>query len=69
MTSDEAAGLAEAVVELLDDPDRRRAMDVVGRARIEDELGWPAQAERATSPLYERVCTRTDVARPREVTA
>jgi glycosyltransferase involved in cell wall biosynthesis len=68
VTSDTAVDLAEAVVELLDDPEQRRAMGQVGRARIEGELGWPAQAESYVA-AYQRVCARTDVARPREVTA
>jgi glycosyltransferase involved in cell wall biosynthesis len=68
VTTDKAADLAEAVIELLDDPERRQLMGRVGRARIEDELGWPAQAEPYVA-VYQRVCTRTDATRPMEVTA
>ena len=48
-TGDSAAdidGFATALVELLDDPVRRAAMGRVGRARIEDGLGWPASGAR-----------------------
>lgn len=68
VASGDAADLAEAVAELLDDPDRRQVMGREGRARIEDELGWPAQAEHYVA-LYERLCDRSAVARPEEVTA
>jgi len=37
------AALAAAIVELLDDPDRRVWMGTVGRKRIEDSLRWSAQ--------------------------
>ncbi len=43
---------AEAIVELLDDEARRRAMGRRGRARIVDELGWNHQAGRYVS-VYE----------------
>ncbi len=43
---------AEAIVELLDDEDRRRAMGRLGRARIVEELGWDHQAGRYLS-VYE----------------
>lgn len=68
VTSGEAADLAEAILDLLADPDARLAMGRAGRARIEAELGWPAQAEHYVA-LYERLCERTAVARPKEVTA
>jgi glycosyltransferase involved in cell wall biosynthesis len=44
---DDIHRFAEAVVHLLDDPVARRAMGKAGRARIEDELGWPQQ-----QPVY-----------------
>ena len=62
------AGFARAVAALLDDPDRRAQMGQEGRARIEAELGWPAQAERYVA-LYRRVCNRTESERLMEVTA
>ena len=37
------AGYARAVVGLLDDEPRRRAMGDIGRARIEGAYGWPYQ--------------------------
>ena len=36
---------ARAVLELLDDDDRREEMGKIGRRRIEGELGWPHQSE------------------------
>jgi glycosyltransferase involved in cell wall biosynthesis len=35
--------LAEAIVSLLDDPERRRAMGASGRQRLESELAWSRQ--------------------------
>lgn len=43
---DDAPALAEAIAELLDDPDRRARMGSLGRKRIEDELSWQVQAAR-----------------------
>ena len=40
----DADGLADAVVELADDPDRRARLGQAGRRRIEDELAWEHQA-------------------------
>jgi glycosyltransferase involved in cell wall biosynthesis len=39
-------GLAGALQELLDDPERRARMGGVGRARIRDDLSWDRQKER-----------------------
>ena len=40
----DADGLAAAVIELADDPDRRARLGQAGRKRIEDELAWEHQA-------------------------
>jgi glycosyltransferase involved in cell wall biosynthesis len=48
---------ALAILELLDDPDRRAAMGREGRARIENGLGWPAQAARYVG-AYDRLLGR-----------
>jgi glycosyltransferase involved in cell wall biosynthesis len=37
--------LGDAILEILDDPDRARAMGTAGRARIEGELSWRRQAD------------------------
>jgi glycosyltransferase involved in cell wall biosynthesis len=39
------AAYARAIVELLDDRDKREAMGKAGRVRIEQELGWPYQRD------------------------
>jgi glycosyltransferase involved in cell wall biosynthesis len=44
VTQHDAAGLAEAVVELADDPARRARLGAAGRRRIEDTLAWEHQA-------------------------
>ena len=38
------ADLGDAILEILDDPERARVMGVAGRARIEGELSWRRQA-------------------------
>jgi glycosyltransferase involved in cell wall biosynthesis len=43
--SGDIAAYARAIVELLDDADKREAMGGRGRLRIEDELGWPHQRD------------------------
>ncbi|HEX2805761.1 MAG TPA: glycosyltransferase family 4 protein [Kineosporiaceae bacterium] len=48
------AGYAQAVVDLLDDPARSGAMGRAGRARVENELGWPHQAP-AYVAVYDRL--------------
>jgi len=48
---------ALAIVELLDDPERRIAMGRDGRARIENGLGWPTQAARYIE-AYDRLLGR-----------
>ncbi len=39
------AAFGDAILEILDDPDRARTMGLAGRARIEGELSWRRQAE------------------------
>lgn len=41
----DAAPFGDAILEILDDPDRARTMGLAGRARIEGELAWTRQAE------------------------
>jgi starch synthase len=48
------AALADAVNELLADPERARRMGEAGRRRAVDEFSWRAVAERTTA-LYERL--------------
>jgi glycosyltransferase involved in cell wall biosynthesis len=43
--SGDVAAYARAIVELLDDSDKREAMGKAGRVRIEQELGWPYQRD------------------------
>ena len=54
------AAYAEAIVELLDDEDRREAMGRTGRLRIDAELGWPYQRE-AYVGVYDFLASRTRV--------
>ena len=41
---DDLADLADKIVMLLDDPERRARMGSYGRSRIEQELAWEHQA-------------------------
>ena len=68
VSSGDLVAFAQAVADLLDDPDERRRMGRTGRERIDAELGWPAQAPNYVA-LYERVCNRTDNGGPMEVAA
>jgi glycosyltransferase involved in cell wall biosynthesis len=45
-TPNEVPELAQLLVELIDDDQRRRSMGAAGRARVEDELAWAHQAPR-----------------------
>jgi glycosyltransferase involved in cell wall biosynthesis len=45
-------GYAEAIVELIDDNEKRALMGKLGRARVEDVLAW-SHSERAYLHVYE----------------
>jgi glycosyltransferase involved in cell wall biosynthesis len=56
--SGDVAAYARAIVELLDDDDKRQDMGREGRLRIEKELGWPHQRD-AYVGVYDRLVGRT----------
>jgi glycosyltransferase involved in cell wall biosynthesis len=58
--SGDVPAYARAIVDLLDDDDRREAMGRTGRLRIEAELGWPYQRE-AYVGVYDLLTARTRV--------
>ncbi len=58
--------LAERIVELLDDPERRATMGRIGRARVEKDLSWQRQVPellRAYETVFERVDTASEPGR------
>ena len=58
--------LAERIVELLDDPERRATMGRIGRARVEKELSWQRQVPellRAYEAVFEGVDTASEPGR------
>jgi glycosyltransferase involved in cell wall biosynthesis len=58
--SGDVAAYAQAIVELLDDPDKREVMGKAGRVRIEQELGWPYQRDRYVG-VYDALVGRSRV--------
>jgi glycosyltransferase involved in cell wall biosynthesis len=58
--SGDVAAYAQAIVELLDDPDQREVMGKTGRVRIEQELGWPYQRDRYVG-VYDALVGRSRV--------
>jgi len=58
--SGDVPGYARAIVDLLDEEDRREAMGRTGRLRIDAELGWPHQRE-AYLGVYHFLTARTRV--------
>jgi glycosyltransferase involved in cell wall biosynthesis len=58
-------GFAKAIVELLDDPDRRAEMGRVGRERVVRELAWEHQAPRYVS-VYDALIDPTPAALPKK---
>jgi glycosyltransferase involved in cell wall biosynthesis len=55
VTRFDAAGLADAVVELADDPARRRELGAIGRQRIEEQLSWEHQSQHLAD-VYRSLC-------------
>ena len=49
---------AEAIMELIDDPDRRAEMGRLGRQRVESSLAWTHQ-RRAYVSVFDRLLRRT----------
>ncbi len=50
---------AKAIVELVDDPERRAEMGRIGRARVENELAWSHQ-QKAYVAAYDELIGRSD---------
>jgi glycosyltransferase involved in cell wall biosynthesis len=61
--SGDVAAYARAIVELLDDDDKREVMGRGGRRRIEEELGWSYQRD-AYVDVYETLVGRTRTTTP-----
>lgn len=57
VAADDDDALAKAIIELLDDPARRRLMGQAGRARIAGELSWQAQVPGYVG-VFERLAGR-----------
>lgn len=55
--NDSVEALAEAIAELLDDPDRRAEMGTEGRKRLEHELAWSHQSPRYVG-VYDNLLRR-----------
>jgi glycosyltransferase involved in cell wall biosynthesis len=62
-TPNDVREYAQAIVDLIDDDDRRASMGKLGRARVEDELAWPYSA-RAYVGVYDRLTAGEPVAEP-----
>jgi glycosyltransferase involved in cell wall biosynthesis len=60
INSGDVAAYARAIVDLLDDGERRETMGRIGRQRIEQELGWPYQRE-AYVGVYDTLTQRDRV--------
>jgi glycosyltransferase involved in cell wall biosynthesis len=58
--SGDVPAYAKAIVELLDDQEKRESMGRLGRLRIEEELGWPYQRE-AYVGVYDKLLGRDRV--------
>jgi glycosyltransferase involved in cell wall biosynthesis len=62
----DAFDFAGKIVQLLDDPEKRRAMGAFGRRRIESELEWRHEVPKLLA-AYERLWAQS-AARPRHAT-
>lgn len=58
--ADDEMAFAKLIDELLDDPERREAMSVLGRERVERDLSWATSRQHLIS-FYERLLTRSDI--------
>ncbi len=54
----EPRAIADAILALLSDPDRARAMGAAGRERVEREFSWPAVAKRTEAAYLAGISTR-----------
>jgi glycosyltransferase involved in cell wall biosynthesis len=68
IVDDSAAAIAAAVGELLDAPDRRRAMGGAARTRCESEFSLDLMAERWRDALHPMVAAQVGTARPDSLT-
>ncbi len=60
----DARDLAEKIVELLDDPQRRRLMGLYGRRRVENELEWRHEAPKLLAAYEALLAQRAPRERP-----
>jgi glycosyltransferase involved in cell wall biosynthesis len=60
----DAADLAAKILELLDDPQRRRAMGAVGRRRVLEELEWRHEVPKLLA-AYEALWAKKAAAKAR----
>ena len=56
--ANEARAIADAILELLRDPDRARRMGAAGRERLEREFSWPAVARRTEAAYLAAIAAR-----------
>ncbi len=61
----DVGGFAKAIVELLDDPERRAQMGRIGRERVVRELAWEHQAPRYVS-VYDELLDPKPAALPKK---
>ena len=58
VTPNDVREYAQAIADLLDDPDKRALLGKLGRARVQDELAWSHQ-ERAYLDVYRKLTDPT----------
>jgi glycosyltransferase involved in cell wall biosynthesis len=59
VTPNDVREYAQAIVDLMDDPDKRALLGKRGRARVQDELAWRHQ-ERSYLDVYRKLTDQTD---------